>query len=263
MKKMSMVCMMTLCLAMPGFPTTPLSRDWERMKVNDRKTFDRIWQEYNDPVKLKRRFEDSLLIYPLDEKEMEDIKQAFGLKEETLRDLLMGFIREASAKTGWKQYSMPEPEDLHRASWQLREAIRWLSVCADAEVKQFLMGIATDNEKHDSYRNAAVLSYLIRADVLEIRDAIVRLLADDMRALNRYGSMYYLAIKAYDKTEGDTQTREAIVAAMSAALAKEEDKKIFTNADKRFAELSKEYAESPQRKAALERMNKPPEEKTP
>jgi len=41
---------------------------------------------------------------------------------------------------------------------------------------------------------------------------------------------------------------------MSAALAKDEDKYAFADADKLLAERSKEYAESPQRKAALERM---------
>ena len=63
--------------------------------------------------------------------------------------------------------------------------------------------------------------------------------------------------------EGDTQTREAIVSAMSAALAKEANTNVFARVDKLLAERSKEYAESPQRKAALERMNKPPEKLNP
>ena len=54
-----------------------------------------------------------------------------------------------------------------------------------------------------------------------------------------------------------------IVAAVSDVLVKEEDKNVFAEADKFLAERSKEYAESPQRKAMLERMNKPTEEKTP
>ena len=44
---------------------------------------------------------------------------------------------------------------------------------------------------------------------------------------------------------------------MSAALVKEENKRSFSIADKLLAERSKEYADSPTRKAALERMNIP------
>ena len=69
--------------------------------------------------------------------------------------------------------------------------------------------------------------------------------------------MYRAAIRAHDKAEGDAKTREAIVTMVSAALATEEDGTAFDETDKLLAERSKEYAESPQRKAALERMNPP------
>jgi len=45
-------------------------------------------------------------------------------------------------------------------------------------------------------------------------------------------------------------------------LVKEEDKSTFIFLDGELTKRSKEYADSPQRKAALERMSKPPEEKT-
>jgi len=66
-------------------------------------------------------------------------------------------------------------------------------------------------------------------------------------------------------SESQTKVKKnmRIVAAVSDVLVKEEDKNVFAEADKFLAERSKEYAESPQRKAMLERMNKPTEEKTP
>ncbi|MCL1921228.1 MAG: hypothetical protein FWG50_09165, partial [Kiritimatiellaeota bacterium] len=63
--------------------------------------------------------------------------------------------------------------------------------------------------------------------------------------------------------EGDPQTREAIAAAMSAALAREQDKDTFERADKMLSERSAEWAGSPQRKAALERFGKPPAPEAP
>jgi len=103
-----------------------------------------------------------------------------------------------------------------------------------------------------------------RANTQEKWDAIARFLADDVRSgILPFFNMYHAAMQAYDEAEGDTQKREAIVATVSAALVKEEDKKAFEEADKHLAERSTEYAESPQRKAALDRLNKPPEKKTP
>jgi len=91
-----------------------------------------------------------------------------------------------------------------------------------------------------------------------------RFFADDMKdTFNRYSNLYVYAMNVYEEAEDNPDKREVIIAVMSAALAKEENEFAFSKADKRFAEQSKEYAESPQRKAALERMNIPREKETP
>ena len=61
MKKTGVVCMM-MCLAMSGFSELR-NKDshWNWAKTNDPKSFERNMKEYNDPVKLKERFETSLL----------------------------------------------------------------------------------------------------------------------------------------------------------------------------------------------------------
>jgi len=262
MKKTGMFCMMGMCLAMLSFATTSPDRDWEWIRTNDKERFDRLWKEYNDPLQLKAFFERSVLISRYNEREMANFKRSFGIKEETLRTMLMEIIREASAKTRWEwRFDMDEPRDIRIASRQLDEAISWLGVCADAETKQFLLDIATDGAKPERYRSGAIYSYMRCADAQEIRDGIARIFSDDVRAAlpadDFYSNAYSVAIWHYDNAADDTQKREAIIISLTAALTKEEDKRTFTRVDKLLAERSKAYADSPQRKAALERLNIP------
>ena len=72
-----------------------------------------------------------------------------------------------------------------------------------------------------------------------------------------------LAIWHYDRSEDYPKTREAVLAALSAEMEKEKNKKAFANADEHNAKYNKEYAESPWRKTMLERISKPPEKETP
>ena len=234
----------------------------EYLEKFQQEEFAHLKSEYKDTAKLRAYFEERLLRSQASDKDMVAFKQKFGVSDEAMLTVLMGIIKKTAAKTEW-QWGKSR-EDSYDVNWSLLNAVKWLGVCADTETKQFLMDIITDNGKLFDFRAYAILAYMKRADVKETRDAIVRFLADDVRtALNEYSSVYRLAIQVYDKAENDTQTHEAIATAMSAALAKEENKEAFAKADKLLAERSKEYAESPQRKAALERMNKPPEPKTP
>jgi len=262
MNKMSVVCMMGMCLAILSFATTSPDKDWEWIRINDKERFDRLWKEYNDPLQLKAFFERSVLFSRYNEREMENFKRSFGIKEETLQTMLMEIIRETSAKIGWKwRFDMDEPKDIRIASRQLDEAISWLGVCADAETKRFLLDIATDSAKSERYRTEAVGSYLKCADAQEMRDGIARIFSDDVRAAlpadDFYSNAYSVAIWHYDNAVGDPQKREVISTSLTTALVKEEDKETFAEADRLLAERSKEYADSPQRKATLERLNIP------
>jgi len=257
MKKLREVCVIIMCLAMQDLSASPMDRDWGWAKTHDKERFARDQKRFNDPAKLKEQFEKSFLISLYNEREMTSFTQAFGIKEEALRVLLMEIIREASAKTGWQwRMTSGESEDNQIASMQLREAISWLSVCADERTKQFLMDIAIDKTKHDIYRRRAAFTYLRCADAQEIRDALTRFFSDDMWAVvDPISGPYRAAMWEYDRAGDDTKKREAIVTIVSAALAKEENKNAFVFADKLLAGRSKDYAESPQRKAALQRLN--------
>ena len=266
MRKMSIVCVMVMCLAMSGFSSL-LSREgyWERLKTHDKKEFDRFQEIFNDPVQLKERFEKNLLVYPhISGKEMIEFKQVFGISDEVMRSILMDIIREVSAKNGWQWENPKFLKEIDIANMQLHWAICWLEVCADADAKQFLMDIATDTKKGDVYRRTAAFTYLRCSNAQETRDALTCFFADDMRAVvcPVYGP-YNAAIEAYDKAESDLLKREAIVTSLTAALAKEENEKLFIYADKLLTKRSKAYAESPQRKAALQRFDTPTAKETP
>ena len=94
-----------------------------------------------------------------------------------------------------------------------------------------------------------------------------QLLADEVRATDKEDGfaisvcVYGYAIRAYDEAEGDTQKREAIISSLSAALMREKNEKFFAEVDQDLVKRNKEYAESPQRKAKLERMKVPPDKR--
>jgi len=226
---------------------------------------ERFKKDLKDKVKMRECMNKFLGSRLTDLAKVEKFKRKFGVRDEVMQDVLMEIIRESSIKAGLEKYMQSGSMEIYTANWHLREAIKWLEACANAEGKQLLMDIAMDNSKDDFFRSSAIRTYMNRADTQEKWDAVVRFLADDeMRATLRFDfNTYRVAMEVYDNTEGDTQKREIIVATVSDALMKEEDKNVFAETDKLLAERSKEYADSPQRKAALERFNKPPEEKTP
>ena len=248
MKKIGTVCILVMCLAMPGFSSRIIVFPSEREAENIRK----------DAAIMRKYIEEYLLSW-LNGDDIMKFKQRFGLTDDVMQIELMDIIHKSATKTRWQWVKANDSKDMEKSTRYLREAINWLSVCADAEGKMFLMSVITDNEKHSEFRRVAGWSYLRRADAQEIRDVLPRLFTDEIWIKIDPFGLYHGVTEVYDRMEGDTQTREAIVAAMSAALAKEANTNVFARADKLLAERSKEYAESPQRKAALERMNKPPE----
>ena len=264
MKKMGIVCMMVMCLALPGFASRQITMLGICLASSEQET-ERLREDLKNTVFL-RDFMKQLLGSSSNEPEQRaEFKRRFGVSDEAMQASLMDSVRETSVKAGWKLRQQGDAQDIRIADHHLREAIRWLSTCAGAEGKGFLLGIATDNARDSDFRSGSISAYMRRANAQEKWDAIIRFLADDLRTaeVRLFFNVYHAAMQAYDEAEGDTQKREAIVVAASAALVKEEDKKAFAEADKLLSERSKEYAESPQRKAALERMNKPPEKETP
>jgi len=265
MKKTGMVCMMILCFTMSS-RSSALLGGWldDCLEFSEQKT-EQLREDLKDKTKMRECMNKLLGSRLTDLAKAGTFKQKFDVSDEAMQGVLMDIIRESSVKAGLEKYQQSGSVEVYTANWHLREAIKWMETCANAEGKRLLMDIATDNSKDDFFRSSAIRTYMSRADMQEKWDTVVRFLADDeVRLALRFDfNAYSVAMEVYDRAENDTQKREAIVVAISAALAKEEDKKAFAEADKLLAERSTEYAESPQRKAALERMNKPPEKETP
>ena len=264
--KKNTVCVMVMCVAMSGFSNPPMTITWLDICLrSSEQESERLREDLKDAAKLRECV--AKIVYSLNPasfRKVEDFKRKFEVSDEAMRIALIDIIRKPSVRTGWEQFRQGDTQDTRIADRQLSWAAMLLGSCADAEGKRLLMDIATDNTRDSEFRRIAAGSYMGRANTQETQDAIVCFLSDDMRGvLNQYSSVYISAMWAYDKAEGDAKTREAIITAMSTALAKEESKKAFVEGDKLLAERSKEYAESPQRKATLERINKPPDPKTP
>ena len=181
-------------------------------------------------------------------------KRKFNVRDDVMQTALMSIVNEYSEKAEWGTGEWTSESSIAYAKARVTYAIEWLGACADSETKRFLLDIATDNAKNIAYRRAAIGSYLRRADAQEVRDVLGRFLVGDMRMENPYATYRYAMI-VYDETDENEQKRKAIIAMLSDALAKEENKGVFAYADKQLVERSREYAESPQRKAAQERFN--------
>ena len=259
-----MVCMFVMCLAMQGLSSEILVSWVDTYLELPEQEAERLREDFKDATKLKECMTRKLLgTWAIAPEKMMAFKQRFGISDETMQTVLMDVVSEFSVKAGWAPSRQGDAKNAYVANMLLRGAIIWLGVCADGEGKKFLMDIATDSAKDGEFRKRAFSSYLRRADAQETKDALDSVLADDVKT--KFGSdnlnICYAALVAYDDAKDDLRKREIIVSAVSAVFMK--DDFAFTFADKKLAERSTEYAESPQRKAALERMNKPPEKETP
>ena len=254
MKRM-IVCIMGLCLVAQDLFASRGVAGWEYIEWFAEGRVQQLQEEYKDTEKLERDFReffgDAMFISEVPMR----FKRKFNVSDETMRTALMNIIHKCSTETEWGKRGW-ELEAGYPGKWFLDSAIEWLGVCADAETKQFLMDIAMDDTKWRLCRMNAIEAYLRSADAQETRDAIARFLTDDMReAIDPYCT-YDGAMLAYGEAEGDVAKRAAIISSLTAAVqAREEDREHFAYADKRLAEQNKEYAKSPQRKAALKRMN--------
>jgi len=209
----------------------------------------RLQQEFKDAERLKEYFEGLFMTLGFMSEVPPRFRQKFGVPEEIMQTALMNIIRESSEKVGWESLKKDDSDDVAEAKFLLITAVGWLSACADAETKRFLMGIAVDGTKGSWHRTNAIRAYLRRADTQETRDGLVAFLVDKRLDVS---SAYWHAFEVYDEIKDDTQKREAIVSALSVALAQESDRGLFADTDKKLAERSKGYAKSPQYKAALE-----------
>jgi hypothetical protein len=188
-------------------------------------------------------------------------KKKFDIADDILCTVLMDIIPESAKVAEWKPIRRDATDNLLSEKRRLMRSIEWLGVCADEPAKKFLMEIAFDETKGETYRDMAVEAYIRSADVQQVKNALNRFLVES-RVLP--SSTYSYARVAYEETEDDPAKREAIIAALTAAaLAQEEDRGYFAEADAHFAGQDEAYAKSPQRKKALQQMNIPIGNKAP
>ena len=261
MKKMRIMCMTVMCMTASDFFASPVYTGWDYFEKVTEEGVDRLHNEFKDAETLERymRMFFRGKIFPCDIPLK--FKRRFGVSDEVMQAALMSIIRECSAKAGWKIIEGERVDDsVVMSKWLLDSAIVWLGACADTEAKRFLLDIATDHTTHIMYRRGiAVRAYLCSADAQDARDVLVRFLIGDMRATMDPGHYVYAgAMQAYDEAEEYPLKREAIVASLVVALAREDNKERFTDIDKELAKRSKEYAESSQRKVMIQGMDARP-----
>ena len=260
---MKRACCIGLCLLLAG-SAVPSSDEWyDIMHYPDEETA-RFRELYKNCETLKG---DLMGGFTMDDFIWEDeiplFKEKFDVSDDTLRTALMGIYKEFQ-HMGKDPYFPDEPEEVTNDKRRLRRSIEWLGYCADKSTKEFLMKVATDKAKDNVFRSTAVRAYLHCANAKEI-EMLAPLLADKSQKVS---SLYHFAMLEYDEAGGDAKKRKAIIATVSAALVKEDDKRVFTYADRELAERDKDYSNSPSRRAALQRMDlplppEPKEEKKP
>ena len=227
---------------------------------------ERLREELKNPKKLRELIRQGTLFgygTPANAETVEAFKRKYGVSDKIMQKELIDLIREWSPK-GWHTWQGPDaPLDVRMSYVLLAGATRWLGFCAEAEGKKLLMDIIMDSKIDGEFRWLAIDSYMRRSDAQERWAALVRFLADDVKpTIQPIFDIYNAAVWEYDRVENDSPKREVIISTVSAALMKETGKNAFERGDKLLAERSKEYAESAQRKAALQRFNLQPEKDT-
>jgi len=223
-------------------------------------------EEVKNPEKLKKFLLDMFDAdwesgYWIDIVLIRNRKETYSLQEEVTRPVLLEICRESVLKTRWKY------EIDREAGRRLYVSLCWMGLFADETIKKFLRGIVTDSSKDDFFRAAAIKGYLYSANVQDIKDFFAHLLKDkkqfppDLREeIVRISRDF---VNPNLAGEEDEERRKEILSSLGTVAARETDGKLFRKLDEFLRHNSKEWENSSQRKAALERMNKPPETPTP
>ena len=195
MKKMSMVCVVFMCLVRGGVASRVICDLEIYLDGFTEERVAQIREELKDKSKL-RRCTASIVSSHLSEvtpERVEAFKQKYGVGDDAMLTELMDIIREGAVKAGWTKYRKGDAKDTYvSVKGHLRNAIFWLNLLsgADAEIKPLMMDIATDGAVADEYRSAAIHTYLRRANAREVQEAVVRFLSDDMRMTENFYRLY-------------------------------------------------------------------------
>ena len=249
--------MRTCCIGLGLLATvTAVALEWMEIEGRPDEIVEQTRKHYKDPEILRETLEGcfSLPHFLSWSGDPLRFKRKFEIADDTLRAVLLD-IYGSVRHLGGEPFSYDDPDELTYDKRRLRRSIEWLGYCADEKTKRLLWEVACDGTKAEAYQITAMRSYIHCANAREVRDALVRFLIDT-RIKPSFAYLYAIAV--YDESEGDPRKREAIVAALVVALAQEEHRGLFVSTDKELAERSKDYANSRQRLAILQRMNRLP-----
>jgi len=232
------------------------SLEWEVIESFSDEHIARLSEEFKTPANLREYLMFGFTSgHPLWSHEIPLFKRKFHISDDTLCAVLADIYKSVQ-HLGGGPFRRDDPEELTHDKGRLYYSIVWLGYCADEPAKRLLLDIASDDTKEWRNRLVAINAYIQRADAQQARDVLVRALIGDMQV--KPYSTYLCAFEVYDGSESDPLKREAIIASLMVALAREGNKGLFADMDKRLAARSKEYATSTQRLAMLQRKSKLP-----
>ena len=254
-------CCLGLCLFLTG---NVFSADWSHYESYSDENVANLREILQNPEKAKEFLTDEFAAsHALWQSEIPLFKMKFDVQDEIIRPLLLDILRESAQKVGWETPLSWQDDsmDVIADKRRLYGAIAWLGACADEPTKKLLLDIAMDGTKDTFYREPAVWACLLyHADAQEIKNILIRYLVEANKESRLHNVIYAFAEEAYRATT-DEMKREAILASFSVAVAQTKNKWAFERLDNFLTQNSKEYAESSQRKAALQQMNlQPPPE---
>ncbi|MEI6647637.1 MAG: hypothetical protein WCP12_16490 [bacterium] len=183
-----------------------------------------------------------------------EFKVSRAISDEQLHRVLMEIYNEASEK---RSFLTPKSVEWNKNRRAVAGVLGWLPVCGDIPVKEFLMDYAVEKKNDVLNRSDALLSYLRIADAEESKNALLRFLVEgDRMDCQSRSSICEDARTVF--MDAPSMKKIAILEALYASLAKEDNKWLFRVYDNILCEMSKGYANSRQRHDILQRLIKAP-----
>jgi hypothetical protein len=175
--------------------------------------------------------------------------KAGGVSDDLLRRVLTDIYSEAKATLEQTN----DPYECMVNKLRRENAIRELGVCANDATKAFLLDLAADKSKNEISRTVAIGSYLRAANAQETRDALIRFMVGEER-LDSQARSSILAHASEICRGTDQAKKQAIIETLYVALAQEDAKWLFRVYDNILCSHSRQYTNSAQRQAILQRL---------
>ncbi len=183
-------------------------------------------------------------------KKIDGFKDRFAVTDDQLHRVLLDIYGEAEGK---RHTLTPKTPAWNNNNRKIEGVLGWLPKCGDIPVKEFLMSYATTKENDSWLRRTAILSYLREASAEEAKNALLRFLVEEDRMDSQERSSICERARMVF-VDASPEKKEAILFSLIVALSREDNKWLFRVYDNILCEMSKDYANSLQRREILERL---------